>query len=320
MGFWDFTGGTTLQSIMDPGQFTFTPKNPGTQYQDRGDLLYDIGVGVNRSAPQLDPTQQAQFRDAQMRQMQQLQGIASGQQQGAGELATQRQVQNAMAAQQAQARMARGGQNAALAMRQGARNSAGIGLSGAGQSQQAAMQDQMNAQGLLANVAGQGRQQDLGLAGQNAQLQQGQNQLGLGYDQLLGSMDQAQLAAAQQAYQNQMDAHGRIMGGSMAAGGSMMSMMSDERLKTDIAPGGDDIDRMLSALTPKRYRYKDEKHGKGPRVGVMAQDMAKSKAGRDVVVSLPDGLGLDVNKALSAALASAARLHERLSKVEKKAA
>src|SRR4051812_8481556 len=88
------------------------------QYQDRDQILALINQGyapggvASNQAPQLqmgnDP-----FRRAQLAQMQQLQGIASGQQQGAGELATQRQYANAMAAQQAQARMARGG-NAAL--------------------------------------------------------------------------------------------------------------------------------------------------------------------------------------------------------------
>ena len=91
-----------------------------------------------QQAAQVDPTQQAQFRQMQIQQAQQLQGIASGQMQGAGELAAQRQVQNALATQQAQAAMARGGQNAGLAMRNAAANSAGIGLSGAGQAQQAA--------------------------------------------------------------------------------------------------------------------------------------------------------------------------------------
>ena len=51
----------------------------------------------------------------------------------------------------------------------------------------------------------------------------------------------------------------------------------------------------------------------------MAQDMAKSKMGARIVSKEPEGLMLDVNKALSAALASSARLNERLSKLEGKA-
>ena len=158
------------------------------QYQDRDQVQALIRGGsgdpnagywgqdvTHFQAPQ---TQAAQlqmgndpFRAAQLQQMGQLQGIASGQQRGAGELAVQRQAQQALAAQQAQARMARGG-NAALAYRNAAGQSAAIGSSAAGASRQAALQDQMNAQGLLSGLSAQGRGADINVSGQNANLQQ----------------------------------------------------------------------------------------------------------------------------------------------------
>lgn len=183
----------------------------------------------NRGAPQLDATQQAQFRAAQLAQLGQLQGIASGAQQGAGEMAARRQVANAMAQQQAMARMARGG-NALLAGRQAARNTAGLGLAGAGMAQQAALQDQMGAQGMLAQVSGQGRGQDLQLAGQNAGLQsqaQGQkDSFYLGLLQQLTGMDQATLAAKMAAYQAKLAQPGLLgpllsMGGQIGAAAAM---------------------------------------------------------------------------------------------------
>jgi hypothetical protein len=291
----------------------------------------EIGMGIDqgqqmamsRLAPQLAGGPQDQFRQGQMGQVQQLQGIASGQQQGAGELAAQRQVQNALAAQQAMARGARGG-NAGLAMRNAATNAAGLGLAGAGQAQQAALQDQQSAQGLLAQSLGQGRGQDIGLAGQNAQLQAGTQQLN---DQLYQNMLQQlqglgrdEQMARMGAWQANKAAPG-LIGPLLSAGGQIgaaAALKSDERLKTDIDDAYDDVDEMLDNLVAKRYRYQNEaRDGIGPRVGIMAQDMERSRMGRDVVFEHPDGKALDVNKALSAALASAARLNERVRKLER---
>jgi hypothetical protein len=47
-----------------------------------------------------------------------------------------------------------------------------------------------------------------------------------------------------------------------------------------------------------------------------AQDLQKSKAGRQLVERTSDGLAFDINKAVSALLASSARLNERLREVE----
>ena len=264
---------------------------------------------AGQAAPQLNGTPQQQFRTDQLQQIGQLQGIASGQQQGAGELAVQRQVANAQAAQQAQARMARGGSNAALAYRGAANNTAGIGLAGAGQSQQAALQDQMNAQQMLGQQLDQGRQQDIGLAGQNAQLQAGQNALGMqGYLGLGG-----QNLAAQQAAAAQQNA---VTSGFLGAAGKGLALLSDEDTKENVSDGGKAIDKMLDGIHAKSYRYKDQANGKGQRVGVMAQDMAESPLGSSTVTHVGPHMALDVNKAVSAALAASARLHERVKSLE----
>lgn len=306
----------------NPGDYRVTMPNSGSIE----DMIRMGTLGAqNQQAPQLDPTQQAQFRAGQMQQMQQLQGIASGQQQGAGELAAQRQVQNALAGQQAMARMGHG-QNAALSARNAARNSAGIGLAGAGMGQQAAMQDQMGAQGLLTNAMGQGRGQDLGMAGQNANLSQQQNQINnqmyQAMLQQMTGMSQAQMQAQNQAMGASLGQPG-LLGGLLSAGGTIgaaAAMHSDERLKTDVEDADADIDDMLDKLHAKNYRYKNQKHGEGPRAGIMAQDLERSRAGSRLVRELPDGKGVDVNAALSASLASVARLNKRLRKLEGKAA
>lgn len=133
-----------------------------------------VGQVATGTAAQVDPRQQAQARAMQAQLAGHLTGVLSGQQAGAGELAVNRQANQAVAQQQAAARMQRGG-NAALAGRTAAINTADIGLNAAGQAQQAAVQDQQVAGGQLAGVAGQMREQDIGLAGQNAQLKQQMN-------------------------------------------------------------------------------------------------------------------------------------------------
>ena len=293
---------------------------PGA-HQGQLDQLINQGLGglQNRTAPQLAGGPQDQFRNAQMQQLGQLQGVASGQQQGAGELAVQRQMQNALAGQQAMAHMrGMGGGGALMAARQGA----ALGSSAAGMGQQAALQDQMGAQQLLSGVTAQGRGQDIGMANSNAQLQQ--QQMGMNdqsYQNFINSlagMDANQRAAqiaAMQAATQQQGLAGSLLS---AAGPIVGKLVSDERLKRDIAPAGVEVDAMLDALKPYRYSYKDEKHGAGPRVGIMAQALERSAAGRRVVEETETGKVLDVNKALSAALAGVARVNERLRAVESK--
>ncbi len=195
-------------------------KAPDT-FKDRGIVGDYLQQGRDSAtytqAPTLDTGPQNQFRQGQTQQVAQLQGIASGQQQGAGELAAQRQVQNALAGQQAMARMRGAGGAGMLAA---GRQSAGIGLSGVGMGQQAAMQDQMNAQGLLTNALTQGRGADINIAGQNAQntLQQRSmnNQQLQAMLQSLLQMNQSELQAGQ------ANARPGFGGSLIAAGGQVL--------------------------------------------------------------------------------------------------
>lgn len=184
----DFADG--LRAINNWGK----PNPSQANWQDRGYIQSTIRGAIagaqGRPAPQAAPTQIGQVRQGdpaqiatgpqdQMRQGQvdflgRQQAIASGQQAGAGELSTQRQVARSIAAQQAGARMARGA-SAGGAFAGAARNMADIGQAGVGQAQQAAMGDQANANSLIAGVLGQTRGQDQALAGQQAGFQQQMN-------------------------------------------------------------------------------------------------------------------------------------------------
>lgn len=315
------------QGIFDPGHFTYGEQAVPNQYQDRDKILalinqgYGQGGVTNYQAPQLqmgnDP-----FRQAQLQQLAQLQRVAGGQQQGAAELATQRQYANALAAQQGLARSVRGG-NAALAYRNAANQSAALGSSAAGMGQQAALADQQAAQGMLGQVGAQGRQADIGVANANAGYQQGANQLNsqnyMGLLSQLGGMDAGQLGIAQQAAQAYNQNLAQRQGGSLGGIGQIIgASMSDERVKDNVVDARKDIDEMLDALRPVGWQYKDPKHGEGHYTGIIAQDMERSRAGRDIVRETPDGKALDNQKLLNANTAAVARLNERLRELEGK--
>ncbi len=315
MGLGDLIGGLLNSNQQGPQNF-----------QDRGQMQHMLQQGVgqytNQQAPQLqmgdDP-----FRRAQLGQMQQLQGVASGQQQGAGELAAQRQYQNALAAQQAQAHMARGG-NAALAYRNAANQSAALGSTAAGMGQQAALQDQQNAQGLLGQVGAAGRGADFNAANANAGYQGQANQLNSqNYLQLLQQLNNSNIAKyqADTGLAGQREAANNATTGGLLGGLGDLVGLSDERAKTDVADARGDIDRMLEGLSSARgavsWRYKDPAHGTGRWDGVMAQDLERSDAGKRLVTDTPAGKVVDVTKAAMATLAASARLHERLKALEK---
>lgn len=160
-------------------------------------------------ASQLDAAQQAQVRAREMALADQMQGVASGQQMGAGEMATRRQADQQAAQIAGQTAMSRGA-NAGIMARAAARSLGDLGVNAAGQAAQSALQDQSAARGQLAGLLGQSRSADLSLAGQNAQLAQ-QRMLQQGsFDQQTALANQA--AMLQQRGQN--DAYGLgMMGG-----------------------------------------------------------------------------------------------------------
>lgn len=126
------------------------------------------------AAAQLDGNPQNQSRQGMMDVAGRLGGIASGMAPGAGEIAVNRQLGAANAAQNSAARMARGPMSA-LVYRAAMRNQADMGLAGAGRAAEAQLQDQTAANQTLTGLYGTMRGQDIGLAGDNAQLSQQAN-------------------------------------------------------------------------------------------------------------------------------------------------
>jgi hypothetical protein len=90
--------------------------------------------------------------------------------------------------------------------------------------------------------------------------------------------------------------------------GAAAMFFSDERLKKDLEPiSKDDLSEMKKHLKAYAYKYKSEEHGEGQWIGVLAQDLEKSKLGRTLVYEDEDGFkNIDASKVLSLFLATMA--------------
>lgn len=211
IGNWLFGWGDAARArgALDPSNFQLQGGN-----MLRGYAQGQLNGVQGRAAPvaqgsQLAGADQYQARAGQNALAGQLSRVASGQEAGAGELAVNRQANQAAARQFAGQSMARGG-NAAVASRAAANQLGDLGTNAAGMAQQAALSDQAAARGQLAGVYDSMRGQDIGFAGQNANLaqqmamanqqaalqQRGMNdQYGLGLMGQYNQMDQQELQA-----------------------------------------------------------------------------------------------------------------------------
>ena len=70
------------------------------------------------------------------------------------------------------------------------------------------------------------------------------------------------------------------------------------------------IDELLTILTPYTFQYKDQTYGAGKRFGIMAQDLEKSDVGKQFVIDTPVGKMVDFGNMMGLIVASQAYLHE----------
>jgi hypothetical protein len=127
----------------------------------------------------------------------------------------------------------------------------------------------------------------------------------------IGSLLGAGLAAALVPTGAALPVYASALAGGGTFGGQIGQMISDERMKSNVRDGNSDAKAMLDALSAKKY----DKLGK-EEVGVMAQDLEKSKAG-DKMVKEVEGVKT-IPKGFGEVLAAMANLNDRLSKLEKK--
>ncbi len=295
-----------------------------------------IAGAQGRAAPQMGPLNemgQGQWRQQQLALANRLSGIATGQQQGAGELAVQRQGARAAAGQQAMASMARGGSNAAAAARGAARNIGDIGIGVAGQAQQAALGDQMAANQTLSQVMQGARGQDISMAGLqqqgqlanlDAQLRQtGMNDAAIvNYLAAMYGISNAEMQARLAQDQMAIGQRSPGMAGTLIGAGAQIGAMaaSDERVKTDVNPGEETLASLFRGLGVHDYRYKDgEGLPTGRRLSPMAQEIEKSPLGAALVSEDEQGRKfVDYGKGLGTMMAGLALHQKKLDELEKK--
>ena len=246
----------------------------------------------------------------------QYQGLANGTGPSLAQAMAQQQTAQNIASQQSMAAQA-GGPNAY-------RNAAM-----AGQAQQAAgaqalaelrMQEQLGAiqgaAGVSSEMAGMGLQEQMG------------------YGQMLNQAQIAQMAQAsdfamQQRAMQEQERMGRFQrrkgwadfglnaGGTVI--GAILSAISDERRKHDIVEGDEDASELAHSLAAIKYEYNDDVGIKGRRLGIKAQDLEKTSAGKVLVIETPKGKEVDVAQATMAALAIGAAHEKRMRKLEARA-
>lgn len=264
----------------------------------------------------------------------------------AAELQMRQGLGAAINAQRAQAASARG-LSPGMAQRMAAQGIAGAQMQTNQQTGVLRAQEQLGAQNALGGLLAQQRGQDLNsaqMAQQGAQFntqtemqnrqqmdQATQAYIGMGMSreqaQQQALADQEKLKADQQASANTLNAataegnadraqkaKGGLIG---AAGAALGSIFSDRNAKTEIREADADTEELLDGMGSYLYKYRDQRHGKGERLGVMAQDVAKSRAGREIVSRHESGLlQLDGKKTLGALLAAAANLNKRVRRME----
>lgn len=221
--------------------------------------------------------------------------IAGGQQSIAAEQLRQGLQQN-LAAQRSMAASASPA-NSAMAARTAAIQSARIGSGMAGQQALAGLQERRDAENALAqlNLGQRGQDVNAAIGGYGAANQ--------GYGTALGT--------PQQTWGNV------LMGGLQGAAGYGAKAASDRNLKTEIADGDGDTSKALDGLKAYVFRYKDEKHGKGKQLGIMAQDLESAGLGH-AVINTPEGKMVHGAKLATSLAAMLPGLHKRISKLEGK--
>lgn len=121
-------------------------------------------------------------------------------------------------------------------------------------------------------------------------------------------VSQNQIGMGNAAAANQVAGANRLSGLVGQGMGAAATFFSDLRLKTNIEPASKaDLAEMKSHLRAFAYNYKNDEHGTGDWVGVMAQDLEKSKLGRTLVTHNAAGEKMiDTNKVMSLFLATMA--------------
>jgi len=116
-------------------------------------------------------------------------------------------------------------------------------------------------------------------------------------------------------------------GAKAMSGGGAAGPNSDVSLKENMnqseKSGSEMVEEFLDALKSYTYNYKDkenngQKNPEGKVTSVMAQDLEKSKLGKQMVVDGPEGKMVNYGQGMAPLFAAIAELNQRTKKLEKK--
>lgn len=303
MGFWD-------SGLFHPGRWGDDAANAfGIDSHDPTNAdraqLEGVGFGANAFAGTTAANygQQNQALNNTYGNMAQTQDYLRGQMMGQNSVSAEqlRQGQQSNIAAQRSLAASAAPQNSAMAARTAANNTAKLGYGMSGQQATAGLQERNQAaQNLASSQQGMGQLQATA-RGQDANATNGA------------------YGVAGTAYGNTIQ-NGQKYGisGAMGGGaGGFASLFSDERLKKNIKGADADSKQTLGKLNAYRFDYKDEKHGKGNQLGVMAQELEKAGLGH-VIEEKSEGKAVNTGRLSLANTAMLASIHKRLSAVEDK--
>jgi hypothetical protein len=116
----------------------------------------------------------------------------------------------------------------------------------------------------------------------------------------------------------EMRLHNFIMGRNNGMKKKSSSPANGSNMK--VAPTDENVEKFLASLTPHMYKYKEGSvadDGGNTHLGVMAQNLEKTEAGKAVVKDTPHGKMIDTNQLTGSLAASVGTLYERITKLEK---
>jgi hypothetical protein len=287
----------------------------------------------NRGAAQMDLAAQGQIAAQQQDLASMLRSRATGGAPSLAEMMLGRERENNIAASRSAAASMQG---LTPAMRARLAQS-GMEQANISATQQGAMlraQEQAQAEQALAAQLGSMRGSELGIAQANlgAQMQQRQANDAMSAQAQAVAAERArqeQAAAAEearykqqllalqaQAQEGQLARNQQSQGGMLSAAGSVLgAIFSDKTVKKNITSGEKEIGEFLDALgSAYTYRYKKSHDDGGKRhLGVMAQDLEKSQAGKRMVVNV--GGKKAIAPDAGTVLAALGAIHKRLQSV-----
>jgi hypothetical protein len=234
--------------------------------------------------------------------LQRFRDIASGKSPSVSEMQFQKAMQDLSKQQLSAAASARGMSSAGLAQREAMQAGKEAGIDLGAQSAIAKEQEIRAASGQLLQQAAAQRGTALGAA-------------------------QANLEAGLKGSEIRSGFIGDLAGSAAKVAAAGQSPNSDVSLKENMnqteKSGSEMVEEFLDALKSYTYNYKDkenngQKNPEGKVTSVMAQDLEKSKLGKQMVTDGPEGKMVNYGQGMAPLFAAIAELNQRTKKLEKK--